>query len=373
LLLAAPAPARAYGWMVQHGYTSCATCHGDPSGAGPLTPYGRAQGEILLQSSYGKPPAEEAGPATGFLWGLLRTPEWLLAGGGVRLMPIGMKIGDAAMTSDVIVMQADLAAEVHLGGFRAGGSLGAITTDQSPASVKGSVVSREHWLGWAFEEGAWLLRAGRLNVPFGARTLDHTLWVRASTRTDLNESQQHGLALAYSGDLLRGEVMAIAGNFQIPSEEREHGYSGFVELMPLPWLALGASSLVTRSSRDILTLQPTTRQAHGLFARAAPWRALALTAEADLVVNPSGQVDAHGLATMLQADYEVLSGVHVMVTGETQDLAGHGGLSVGGWAGVGWFLASHTDLRLDFMQRSEVFGNQRIAEQAWMLQLHVYF
>jgi hypothetical protein len=46
---------------------------------------------------------------------------------------------------------------------------------------------------------------------------------------------------------------------------------------------------------------------------------------------------------------------------------------VGGWAGVGWFLASHADLRVDVMQRSEVVGNQRIALQAWMLQAHVYF
>jgi hypothetical protein len=360
--------------MIQHGYTACAACHADPSGGtGPLTPYGRAQGEILLQSRYGKSPAEDAGPTTGFLWGLLKTPDWLLAGGGVRLMPIAMTIGDGATQTDLIVMQADLAAEIHVGGFRAGGSIGGITTQQSPASISGSVISREHWLGWSFDDDAWLLRAGRINLPFGARTLDHTLWVRASTRTDLNETQQHGVSLAWTGKLVRGEVMAIAGNFQVPSEEWEHGYCGYVEVMPSSWLALGVSSLVTYASQDIVTLQPTTRQAHGIFARVAPWWTLALTGEADFMINPSGQADAHGLATMVQADLEVVRGVHLMATGETQDIAGKGGLSLGGWLGAGWFFAPHTDVRLDFMQRSEAFGNQRVAEQAWMVQGHVYF
>jgi hypothetical protein len=374
LLVLLPSRANAYGWMIQHGYTSCGVCHADPSGGtGPLTPYGRAQGEILLQSTYGKPPGEEAGPATGFLWGVLKTPEWLLAGGGVRLMPIAMKIGGGATQTDLIVMQADLAAEIHAGQFRAGGSVGGITTDQSPASLSGKLISREHWAGWSFGDDTWLLRAGRINMPFGVRTLDHTVWVRASTRTDLNETQQHGIALAYTGKLLRGEVMAIAGDFQIPSQEWEHGYSGYLELMPASWLALGVSSLVTNASQDIITLQPTTRQAHGVFARVAPWGTLVLTGEADFIVNPSGQTDAHGLATMVQADLEVLRGVHLMAIGETQDIAGRGGLSVGGWLGAGWFFASHTDIRVDLMQRTEAFGNQRVAEQAAMLQAHLYF
>jgi hypothetical protein len=289
------------------------------------------------------------------------------------VMPIAMKIGDGPMTTDLIVMQADVATDVSVGSFRAGASIGAITTEQSPASVAGNVISREHWLGWSFDDDAWLVRAGRINVPFGARTLDHTLWVRASTRTDLNETQEDGVALAYTGKLVRGEVMAIAGNFSIPSAEREYGYSGYLELMPSTWWTVGVSSLVTNASQDLVTLQPTTRQAHGLFARVAPWGPLALTAEADFIINPSGQTDARALATMVQADLEVLRGVHLMATGETQDVAGRGGLSVGGWMGVGWFFASHTDVRFDFMQRSEAFGNQRVAEQAFMLQAHVYF
>ena len=45
-----PATATATPWMIQHGYTSCSQCHVDPSGAGPMTDYGRAQAEVLVRS-----------------------------------------------------------------------------------------------------------------------------------------------------------------------------------------------------------------------------------------------------------------------------------------------------------------------------------
>ena len=46
------AQAQAYPWMIRHEYNACATCHTDPSGAGLLTAYGRAQSSILLSSQY---------------------------------------------------------------------------------------------------------------------------------------------------------------------------------------------------------------------------------------------------------------------------------------------------------------------------------
>src|SRR4051812_21873295 len=47
------ARADAYPWMIRHEYTGCAICHGDPTGGGVLTPYGRAQGDLLLRTHYG--------------------------------------------------------------------------------------------------------------------------------------------------------------------------------------------------------------------------------------------------------------------------------------------------------------------------------
>src|SRR5687768_501307 len=47
-------PARAYTWMIRHGYGGCVTCHADPSGGELLTPYGRVQGDLILRMRYGK-------------------------------------------------------------------------------------------------------------------------------------------------------------------------------------------------------------------------------------------------------------------------------------------------------------------------------
>src|SRR5467141_1255282 len=87
-------PAHAYAWMIRHGYTGCATCHMDPSGEGVLTQYGRAQGDLLLQSHYGASPTEAA-PSSNFLWNAVKTPDWLLGGGGVRAMELATRVASA--------------------------------------------------------------------------------------------------------------------------------------------------------------------------------------------------------------------------------------------------------------------------------------
>ena len=69
--------------------------------------------------------------------------------------------------------------------------------------------------------------------------------------------------------------MAIAGNYQIrPDAYRERGYSLSAEYTAADRLALGVSSLATHAARDLYQKVPNTRQAHGLFARFAPWQPL---------------------------------------------------------------------------------------------------
>jgi hypothetical protein len=366
-------PARAYAWMIRHGYTGCATCHVDPSGEGVLTPYGRAQGEILLQSRYGSP-SQEASPWANFLWNAVRPPDWLLGGGGVRVMGLATKVAGAPVTTDLILMQADLAAAVVAGGFRATASVGVVTSNGSAAAVAGNVVSREYWAGYAFHEDEWLVRAGRIDVPFGIRAIEHNLFVRQATRTDINDTQQLGVAVAYTGERVRGELMGIAGNYQIsPDAHRERGYSGYVELTPTNHLGIGISSLVTHAADDIYLRVANTRQAHGAFVRYSPWQPLALLAEADfLVQSPSGLPTRRGLATMVQADLEPWQGVHFMVTGETYD-PGAAGVSYGGWLSAVWFFAPHLDIRADVIESSDMFGNQRTPVRAYLAQAHAYF
>jgi hypothetical protein len=365
--------AQAYPWMIRHDYTGCATCHVDPSGGGVLTEYGAAQGDILLRTRYGASAADpDVTPAAGFLWGAVKPPAWFLPSGSFRTLALVDKIGNAGFASQLILMQADLRAAIVTGGFRAYASAGVVNVDGSGASISGGLVSREYWAGWSFAQDALLLRAGRIDLPFGIRQIEHVFFVRQATRTDLNDTQQHGVSLAYSGGLIRGEIMAIAGNYQIsPDAYRERGYSGYAEIAPLSNAAFGLSSLVTHAARDIYLRLPNTRQAHGVFLRWAPLRPLALLGEADLLVQSANS--ATGYATMLQADVEPTQGVHLIATGENMKEGGAvSGTSWSGWLGAGWFFAPHADVRFDFNKQSAALGKGHLSETALMLQFHVY-
>jgi hypothetical protein len=359
--------------MIRHGYTGCATCHVDPSGGGVLTEYGSAQGDLLLRTHYGPSGAGDVAPTAGFLWGAVHPPDWFLPSGSLRTLALASKNGSTPFSADFIIMQADLRAAIVTGGFRAYASLGFVSTDGSAASLAGPLVSREHWLGWAFgTDDSLLLRAGRIDLPFGIRQIEHTLFVRQSTRTDLNDTQEHGVSLAYTGDAVRAELMGIAGNYQVsPDAYRERGYSGYVELSPLPGAAFGASSLVTHAARDLYLRLPNTRQAHGLFARVSPVTPLVLLAEADLVAQSAAS--ATGYATMLQADIEPTQGVHLIATGEDMRAGGTStATSWSGWLGVNWFFAPHADVRFDFQKQSLALGSSHLATTALMLQFHAY-
>jgi hypothetical protein len=354
--------AEAYPWMIRHQYTGCIVCHADPSGGGVLTEYGRAQGDLLLRTHFGHQTEEEAmepSSTSGFLWGLVTPPEWLLAGGSVRNLFLVTKGEGSPADTRFVQMQADLRAVVRASFVRAGGSIGYVHEGGLAAAVthnqEDNLVSREHWVGAAFGDDAWLVRAGRLNLPYGIRSIEHTLAVRKTTRTDINTGQQHGVAVSYGGESVRGEVLAILGNYQIrPDDYRERGYSLFAEWTPAPSYAVGLSSLVTTALLDVRDGTTMLRQAHGAFVRGAPWAPLVFMAEGNaLFRSPAGASMIAGYSGMLQADYEPTQGLHLIGTGE---IANDGLLGstpmVGGWVSAQWFFAAHLDARVDGIVQS---------------------
>lgn len=386
LLLGGPlaSQANAYPWMIRHDHNGCAQCHMDPSGAGLLTAYGREQGDEELPMRYRRDTAGEDARPSGVMWGAFQTPDWLLLGAGLRGAVLDTKVsgapaGPPGSPSDqwkasLILMQADVRAGIRAGGFRASASLGGVN-DESYASLAGNLVSREHWVGYAFDHDGYLLRVGRMNLPFGIRSIEHTLWIRRETHTDINDAQQHGVAFAYSSKLVRAEVMGILGNYQIsPDSYRQRGYSASVEVVPWSGVAFGASSLVTHAAQDFQLKVANLRQAHGLFVRISPVVPLVILGEADLVMNaPTGMASTKGLASALQGDLEPLQGLHLILTGETWTPGGTGtASSYGGWAAIDWFCFRQIDVRLDFMWRRMTFGTDRLDARAVLLQGHIY-
>jgi hypothetical protein len=407
--------------MQRHGYFGCGTCHADPSGGGLLTAYGRAQGDLLLRMHYGAasvtaeaPPSDDfddfddfddaaaepgepaptsgqAPPESGVttpLWGLIDPPSWLLVGGSYRHLTI-YQIGESDPLR-TFPMMADVFGQVRLGVFRGAGSLGVAKVDAgSPHARRAqltsnqgdqlNLLSRTHWVGVDLGSGAFLLRAGRIDLPFGVRIPEHVLWVRDATRTDRESDQQHGVAIAYSGELLRGEAMAILGNYQLhPDRLRERGYSAYLELQVADWAAVGASSLVTHAQTDFQALDDgVTRQAHGPFARVSPLQAVVVLVEGDVLLRSEREL---GYVGFLQVDVEVFQGLHWMATGELLDIgyqdtgdpfdtlrrtAGFGRPRYGGWLSVDWFFLPQLEVRADLVARQE-------DPLTLLAQLHVY-
>jgi hypothetical protein len=390
-------PASAYPWMIRHKYNGCTPCHTDPSGAGLLTEYGRSIGDSALRTRYGVPNPDEPPVYSRFLFGV-PTPDWLLLGGSVRnavQLTEALGSSSAGFNTRFLQMEASLKAQVTLKRFRAYGSLGfqhdpSAQTAQLTSRADNNLVSREHWVGVDLDEDrTMLLRAGRIAIPFGIRSENHELLTRSTrvTRTNINESQQHGVAFSYNGQSVRGEVMALLGNYQLnPDAFRERGYAGFLEWAANEKAALGLSSMVTYAKQDYLNSTPDTiRQVHGLFGRLVPSEPVVIMAEFDALITKTGAVPnfqtagtSGGFVTTVQADIEPTQGLHLIATGEAMvqsgvvtapNAPGVTAKTFAGWASVLWFFAPHADLRFDFVAYSLMDGPVNI----YLLpQLHLF-
>lgn len=373
--------ASAYPTMIRHGYTQCATCHVDPSGGTLLTEYGRAQSELLLSTRWGSASEEEPGPSSRFLFGAVRTPDSTILGGWLRNGYIWNSVGGKLVDQRLLQMRADLAAAFRAGPLRAAAEVGYATASSAAYSELASItrnanganlVSREHWIGLGLADDAVLLRAGRIQLPFGLRNIEHTSFVRTATRTDINQDQQDGVALSFVGAGWRAEAMAIVGNYSLhPDAFRERGASAFVEIAPSSQVAFGLSALATRADATLENAGPTLRQCYGVTARAAPWTPLVISAEVDALIGTAlgrGATSA-GHAGWLQADLEVARGLHVLSAVESQKAPGESATSTGLWGGLAWFVVPHLDVRGDVIRRSTP-GSPATA--TFLLQLNGY-
>jgi hypothetical protein len=386
LLFLYAAPAQAYPWMIRHGYTGCQPCHTDPSGgAGALTEYGRAQGELLMGMRYGNT-SDEASKLAGLLWGEVQPPEQLRMGGDFREGFLSTQAQGAPLVQQLITMQLDAYADVKISRFRAEGSIGYAPQGALAASITGkpndNLISREHWLGVELDEdGSWLLRAGRIALPYGVRMVEHNFLVQSLTRVDINDTQQYGLALAVTKENFRGEIMGIAGNFQVhPDVFRERGYAGYFEYAPITTLAFGVSSMFTRATRDINYIYTDYRASNGVFLRYSPVEPLVLLAEVDSIYQSlTWHGHRGGWGGFVQADYQPLQGFHVMLSLEAMN-SGQSGepLSGGGWFSAVWFFLPHMDLRMDGIFTSAGIPARENTPASytnvstWLAQFHVY-
>jgi hypothetical protein len=378
-----PRNAAAYPWFIRDGYTHCVQCHADPSGSGLLTAYGRAQGELLLRTIYPfEKPAEEPGRIANFLFGI-PTPDALLLGGSIRNGYLAYRIPGSGATpattsTQFLWMQEDLHGQIQLGRVRLNGSLGFLPDPlyAGPAELtrwsKDNIVMRDVFLGVDLgEDNEVLLRAGRINLPYGLRGNEHTMFIHTALRDDTNTDQQYGVAVAYNHGGLRTEAMAYIGNLQItPSTYWEHGVTGYLEYALAEKLTLGFSALAAESAVDLYTGISLVRQGYGGFSRWSPFRSLVVMTEIDgLVESQNHQLWKAGYAGMIQADVMPFQGFHLIATGEAEnDPTQAPSASVqGAWLGFDWFFLPHADIRVDAILH---VGDQ--PSESLLGQLHLY-
>lgn len=380
----------AYAWMIRQGYAECGSCHVDPSGGELLTHMGRVMSETNMSTNWGDGKVTDNSK---LLFGV-DEPDNVRLGGAVRWMNI-YDTGAEEDAFKTFPMQADVYGGADFGWLQVGASVGLarisrsaahssaaqITKvtfeDSDPADArKYAAISRTHWLGFELSD-TLLLRLGRLNLPFGIRTSEHTLWARESTRTDRESDQQHGIALAGTTGAWRYETMFSLGNFQIgPDDYRERGYAGQFEYLASPRLGLGLSSSILVSGKSLVTgsQERTIRHNHGLTARWVPFDPATILLEADVIKNTGSTL---GYTGFLTADFAMpLQGLHLAATGEwlsvgkreggaAAALPGAGKPATGLWLTAHWLFYTHFDLRVDFLKRYA-------ADSQVLAQIHMY-
>jgi hypothetical protein len=386
-----PTPAAAYPWMIRHDYTGCGVCHVDPSGAGMLTDYGRAQSVLLMQMHYGEPPKGDEAPGyADFMFGLFPMPEWLLAQVTFRGAEFwvtstspGATPGSTVTSSDqrILWMLLDARAELKLGIFRASGSLGWGNTPFTlPAAVvtnpdgTNELLARDYWIGLQPDD-TLLIRLGRINIPFGLRNVEHTAWVRNNTQTDINYSQQSGLSVAFDNSKVRTEVLLMLGNLNVqPDSYRQRGITGLVEVPVAERTTVGLSAFISRAGQSTSSNSPLLRQVYGAFTRWSPVEPIVVMAEADVFLQDnlgSGNTQPNGVS-WVQVNWQIIQGLYLSPAIETLTSYGVSGTGIGTWLTIDWFCLPHTELRLDGLYRYEPTNAGASNVFSFLIQLHVY-
>jgi hypothetical protein len=357
-------PAHAYAWMIRQGFAECGGCHVDPMGGETLTGMGRVIGQTRLAMPWGiEGPTDVAKLALA-----VTEPDDVRLGGSFRALAVGYLESGRGVA---FPMQADLYGAGFIGRFTVALSVGVGRASDryehaSKARLLGDVedeglllLSRNHWIGYRLSD-AVMLRAGRMNLPFGIRTPEHTLWVRSETETDRESDQQHGLSVVYGAGRVRSELMLSLGNYQLPGDDRrQRGYSGYLEYLLERRLALGVSSFMLVARRELEADRGTyLRQGHGLTLRYSPYEPLVVLAEVDAIKHSGASLGYVGMASL---DLELIGGVHLALTGECLERgkppdgasAGDGKARFGGWLTANWFFFPHFDLRVDLVSRDD--------------------
>jgi hypothetical protein len=186
---------QAFPTLTRKGYTSCATCHYNPSGGGALTAYGK----YIAQEVYGT--FNDSSNAIPFMV----TPKYevgafeeplLVAQGMIRAVQV-LSDGAKVRTYKTNRMQLDLELGLAKNGWQALATIGPRLDSAIPGeSEKSTLSTRRWWIGRVILEYA--IRAGKFMPEFGINHPNHNIPTRKGLFFNHNEEPQLVQATKFS-------------------------------------------------------------------------------------------------------------------------------------------------------------------------------
>lgn len=241
--------AQSYPNFIHMGYSSCASCHYNPMGNGPLTDYGRtvSASGIAARDFWDKKASDEEVADKSALFerflGADQPIPWLRMGLNIRTLYLKREKVSGLRFMDF--------------------SLDAVLK-HSPAfwtSIKldpENILGREYYAAYKISKAVGVY-AGFMDKAFGLRVPDHIAYSRTFTENSY-EDQSHGVMVHYLSKPIEFAVHSLFGNLKDPSYFRKQGASFTGEYEPIPRLRVGASIMQTKNQfTNLLALAPHIR------------------------------------------------------------------------------------------------------------------
>lgn len=212
---------------------SCAGCHISPSGGGLLSENGLAVAESI--SKFGTAPE--------FMYGKLKTPDWLSLGGDFRGASGYIQTPQRYLIT--IPMQADIYAVAQKSNFS-----GAVTLGYRPQEYGNEALTviwaRELYARWeqdpSTHQGIYA-RVGRFMPVFGLRFAEHPVYTRRYGGTPLY-SDTYGAEAAYVNDKIEAHLTGFIVDPLMDPVRHSNGGAAYAEYRVSSKTIVGAGGMV---------------------------------------------------------------------------------------------------------------------------------
>lgn len=356
--------------MVRHGYVHCTACHTHLVGGQLLTEYGRSLSrELLSQQTLAGRAAIEGDEA--FLYGTVKPPPWLLAGGDIRLLQTFVE-SSRASRGRFLIMQIDFdfLARVR-DGVQAFFSVGRIEAKVDQPKATDFITSPRYGLIFDLSspesEERWTLRMGRFMPAYGINFAEHTFITRRLL--DFQPGQERLAAeLAWVDE--RSSVIATVISKRASGIEMKDETGGAIQY---------ATTIGDKSKVGINYYQTErddgagkwNRRVYGAFAHLyfnEKWYGLL---ELD---RPQGVDEKWGLIELFKLGYEIHQGLHFIGVHEFSaiDTEKPNPKFEGYSVGAQWFPRPHWDLYGLFRYERDTAVMEDFQKTVWLIG-HFYF